>query len=165
MVGTPPTAKVSGTAVTGANGTATFYLRDSKVEANVGLTALDLTTGAQVIEPTPLTVSFTADEANQSTFTATPAVGATQWTISVTLRSATGTPLVGHTVKLTTGSKTTGVLVLTAGSKTTAAGLIQFRVTDSVTQTLTILVTDSTPTPPSTASVELYQPVVATVYR
>jgi hypothetical protein len=156
---TSPTV-VSNTAVTGAGGTATFYLRDSKVEANIGLSALDLTTGAKVIEPVPLTVSFTANEANQSTTSATPYNAATQWVISVYLKSATGTPLAHHVVKLTTGSTSAIVNVLTPGGYTTSAGLIQFRVTDRNTQTLSILVTDTTPTP-----VQLYQPVVVTVFR
>jgi hypothetical protein len=137
-------------------GQAVFTVGDSTVGSDV-FTALDRTTGATVV-PT-VSVAFTANEQNQSKASGTPLAGATQWTITVTLRSATDAPLVGHKVTLNTGSHTAFVTTLTAGAKTTAAGVIQFRVTDTVTQVLAITVTDTT------AGVTLYAPVTISIYR
>ena len=55
-------------------GQATFTVGDSVVESGVVFTALDRTTGSVVVKK--VSVSFTANEANQSTITGTPDSGA-----------------------------------------------------------------------------------------
>jgi hypothetical protein len=110
------------------------------------------------VDPT-VTLSFTANEANQSTATATPQSGATSSTITVTLRGPTDLPLTGHTVTLVTGSSTATVQRLAQTTAQARAGQVQFKVTDRVAQTLSITVTDGTARP----VVQLYQPVVVSV--
>ena len=164
LSGSSSTASVSpATVTTNAAGQAAFAVGDSVVQSVV-FTALDKTTGAVVV-PT-VTVSFTANEANQSTVTGTPGLGAVTWTVTVTLKNPssptspfTDSPLVGHKVTLTTGSKTTKVLTLTKGGVTTATGQIQFTITDTVTQVLSVYATDTT------SSVRLYGPLSVSIYR
>ncbi len=148
---------------TNASGQVTFTVGDSAVESTV-LTALDRTTGYRVRPTLPLT--FTANEANQSTVTATPInAGGTQWTVTVNLKGLTLPLSPGHTVTLTTtpltGPNYSFVRTLTAGGRTTSAGVIQFSITDPVTQTLSITVKDSST---GVWLLQLYQPLVITVF-
>jgi adhesin/invasin len=130
-------------ATTNALGQATFTVGDSAVETAV-LTALDRTTGVGIYQK--LSIGFFANEQNQSTATVTPTILPVKKTatLTVTLRGPTDLPLVGHTVTLGTGSSSTKVTVLTSGGKTNSSGVIQFSVTDTLPQTLTITVTDTT---------------------
>jgi hypothetical protein len=170
------------TAITNSLGVATFTVGDSVAETST-LSALDLTTGVSVFEPAlaPVTITFTADEANQSTVTATPNVGATSWTVTVTLKdvttSASFPTAANRTVALSayvvgsppttpyTLSTTAYTSILTKGGKTTLSGttgVIQFTVSDLVTQTLSIAVKD---TSLGIQLLQLDQPLVITVYR
>lgn len=156
-----PTAAISPASVaTNSSGQATFTVTDPTVETVV-LSALDRTTGVTVVAVA--TVTFAANEQNQSTITPpNQAVKVRKSaTITVTLRSATGAPIANHAVTLATGSKTAMVTVLTAGGKTNAAGQIQFSVTDTVAENLSIRATDTTASPPVT----LYQAVAVIVTK
>jgi hypothetical protein len=149
---------------TNASGVATFTVGDSAVESGVVLRALDRTSGYKVLQT--VTLNFTADEANQSTVTATPvSASGTQWTVTVNLKDLTLPLSPGHVVTLTTtpltGTSHAVVRTLAAGSRTTSAGVIQFTVTDPVTQTLSITVKDTTT---GVWLVQLYKPLVITVF-
>lgn len=158
---------VPATATTNSSGQATFTIGDSVAETAT-LSAFDLTTGVPVLQKAPVT--FTADEANQSTVTATPGVGATWWTVTVTFKNPT--PLAGDKVAVSAYvvgttvpyalSKTASVTVLSKNGVSTATGQIQFMITDSQTQTLSIAVRDTTT---NTQLLQLYQPLVLTVFR
>jgi hypothetical protein len=148
------TAKVTpASEATNSSGVATFTVTDSKVET-VTLTAVDRTTGVTLVGVA--TVTFAANEQNQSTITTSLAALKVKksTTITVTLLSSSGTPVVGHVVTLATGSSTAKVTPL-SGGKTNTAGQAQFAVTDSVAENLSIYATDTTASPPVT----LYQPV------
>jgi adhesin/invasin len=147
------------TATTNSLGEATFTIGDSVVESGVVFTALDRTTGSVVVKT--VSVSFTANEANQSTITGTPNSGAAIWTITVTLLDQNDHPLVGKRVTLTTGSPYTYVTTLTKGLVTNAAGQIQFQVQDTMTQVLSVTATDNTAVP----IVTLYKPLSVSIYR
>ncbi len=159
-------------ATTNASGKATFTIGDSVAESPT-LSAFDLTTGVPVLQTVPVT--FTADEANQSTVTATPGPAATSWTVTVNLADVA--PLAGRHVTLSAYvvgatvpyvlSKTVVVAGLTKNNVTTATGQIQFRITDSSTQTLSIAVRDTTSSTPAlqTQLLQLYQPLVITVFK
>ena len=146
------------TATTNAAGQAQFTVSDPNAESVV-LTALDQATGVIVVQTLPVT--FTANEQNQSTATASPAIVQTKKTstITVTLLGANGKPIAGHVVGLATGSTTAKATVLTKGGVTTAAGQIQFSVTDTAPETLSIMVTDTT------AGVTLYLPVTVSFVK
>ena len=148
------------TATTNAVGQATFIVGDPTVEVVV-LSALDRTTGVALVQT--VTLNFIANEANQSTATASPLNQKVRKliTITVTLRTAAGAPIAAHKVTLTTHSTNTTVVPLTKTSLTNASGQIQFTVTSFVTETLAIDVTDITALP----AVQLYQPVVITFFR
>jgi hypothetical protein len=143
------------TATTNSAGQAVFTVSDPNPESVV-LTALDTTSGAVVVQTLQLT--FIANEQNQSTATASPTIVQVKKTstITVTLLGANDQPLAGHTVALNTGSSTTKVTVLTSGGVTNAKGQIQFSVTDTAAQTISIKVTDTT------TSLTLYKPVTVT---
>jgi adhesin/invasin len=143
------------TATTDGTGVAKFTVSDPTAETVV-LSALDRTTGAAVVQTLPIT--FFANEQNQSTATASPTFVQVRKssTVTVTLLGPTDAPLVGHVVKLNTGSTTTSVTVLTKGGVTTSTGQIQFAVTDTAAQALSISVQDTT------AGVTLYRPVAVT---
>ena len=145
-------------ATSDASGHAVFTVGDPVVESTV-LTALDHNTGVTVNRT--VTVTFTANEQNQSTATALPTLQKVKKDIIITvnLKSATGASIAGHHVALTTGSTQTTVTTLTKPAVTTAAGQIQLDITDQITETLTIKVTDTD------ASVSLYKPVVISFYR
>jgi adhesin/invasin len=130
------------TATTDGSGVALFTVSDPVVE-NVVLSALDRTSGVTLV-PT-VTVDFVANEANQSTATASPTVLKVRKfsTITVTLLGPADAPIVGHTVTLGTGSSTTTVTPLTPGGVTDSAGQVQFSVTDTAEQVLSITVTDT----------------------
>jgi hypothetical protein len=155
------------TAVTNSAGVATFTIGDPKAEM-VTLSAFDQTSGVAVYQTAPVT--FTADEANQSTVTATPALGSTSWT--ATVQFADITPLAGRRITVTAYvvgattpyalSKTASITILSKNSVSTATGQIQFKVTDTVTQTLSIAVKDATN---GTQFLQLYQPLVITVFK
>jgi hypothetical protein len=156
-----PNASIKQPAVTtNAAGQAAFTVGDPAVEATV-LSALDRTTGVTLVQT--VTVNFVANEANQSTATASPLNQKVKKliTITVTLRTATGSPIAAHKVTLNTHSTNTTVTPLTKTSLTNSSGQIQFTVTDSITETLSIDVTDVTAVP----AVQLYQPVVITFFR
>jgi hypothetical protein len=140
---------------TNGSGQATFTVSDSAPET-ITLSALDTTTGVAVGQT--FKVSFFKNEQNQSTASASPTALKVKKssTITVTLLSSTGTALAGHAVTLNTGSTTTTVTMLTKGGVTNAAGQIQLSVTDSVSQVLSITVTDTT------FGVTLYKPVALT---
>jgi len=149
---------------TNAAGQVTFTVGDSAVESGVVLTALDRTTGYRVIQT--VTLNFTADEANQSTVTATPVnTSGTQWTVTVSLKGLPLPVTPGHTVTLTltplTGVSHAHITTLTVGGRTTSAGVIQFAVTDPVTQTMSVTVKDTTT---GVWLVQLYKPLVFTVF-
>ena len=130
------------TATTGSSGVANFTVSDPTVE-NVVLSALDRTSGVTLV-PT-VTVDFFANEANQSTATASPTVLKVRKssTITVTLLGPTDAPIEGHTVALATGSSTTTVTPLTPGGVTDSAGQVQFSVTDTAEEVLSVTVTDT----------------------
>jgi hypothetical protein len=143
------------TATTNSAGQAVFTVSDPNPESTV-LTALDTTTGVAVVQTLPLT--FIANEQNQSTATASPTVVQVKKTstFTVTLLGANDKPLAAHAVTLNTGSSTTKVTVLTSGGVTNANGQIQFSVTDTAAETLSIKVTDTT------TGLTLYKPVTVT---
>jgi hypothetical protein len=148
------------TATTNSLGQATFTIGDSVVESGVVFRALDRTTGSVVVKT--VSVSFTANEGNQSTITGTPNPGATIWTITVTLLDQNDHPLVGKRVTLNTGSAYTyNIVTLTKGGVTNAAGQIQFQIQDLETQVLSVTATDATAAPPVT----LYKPLSVSIYR
>jgi hypothetical protein len=134
---TPATAK------TNAVGQAQFTVGDTRAQT-VLLTALDRTTGTTVVET--LTLTFTGTEQNQSTVAANPAVLKIKKLslITITLLGPTGAPLVGHTVSISTGSTTTKLTLVTKGGLTNTAGQIQYKVTDTLPQVITLQVTDTT---------------------
>jgi hypothetical protein len=143
--------------VTNTSGQATFTVGDSAVEGPVVFTALDRTTGAVVVKT--VAVTFTAVEANQSSITGTPGAGAVQWTITVTLLDQNDHPLAGKTVSLTTGSAYTYATILTKPAVTNAAGQIQFVLSDSLTQVLSVTAKDVTD------NVVLDKPLSVSIYR
>jgi Bacterial Ig-like domain (group 1) len=165
-----PSVTISPATVTSSAGLAKFTVGDSAVQNNmlstnglgVVFSALDETTGSAIVAT--VQVNFCADEANQSTATAVPELAATEWIVTVTLRSAADAPVAGHTVTLTTGSTHTTVTDLTVGGKTTAAGTIQFRITDTLTQVLSVVVKD-TSLPAPAGGGQLYQPVAVSIYK
>ncbi len=149
------------TATTNGSGVASFTVSDSAVENNVVLSALDRTSGAAMVRT--VAVNFTSNEANQSTATATPAVAVVKKssTITVTLLTGSGAPVPNHIVSLSTGSSTTKTSVLTAGGKTNSAGQIQFSLTDTAAQAVSVAATDTTANP----NVTLYKPVTVTFVK
>lgn len=142
-----------GTATTNSNGVALFTVSDSAVQ-DVELSALDMTSGVMVVQTA--TVDFTANEANQSSASASPAgvqVDRSS-TVTVTLRDSNGNPVSGETVTLATGSATATATVAKKGSDVTnAQGQAQFSIKDSAPETLSVTVTDET------TGVTLYKPV------
>ncbi|HVC70019.1 MAG TPA: Ig-like domain-containing protein [Acidimicrobiales bacterium] len=149
---------------TNASGVATFTVGDSAVESGVVLSALDRTTGYRVRQT--VTLNFTADEANQSTVTAVPTnASGSQWMVTVTLKGLTlplsPTHQVSLTLKPLTGFSHAYVRILTPGGRTTSAGVIQFSVTDPVTQIMSVTVKDTTT---GVWLVQLYHPLVVTVF-
>jgi Big-like domain-containing protein len=161
---TSPTNSVAtitpATATTNPAGQAQFTVGDARVQT-VTLTALDRTTGVTVVQTVVL--NFTATEQNQSTVSANPTVLKVKKgsTITVTLLGSTGAPLAGHTVMLTTGSKTTKVTIITKHGVTSATGQIQFTLTDTAPQVLTIVVTDTT----GGVDVTLYMSITVTFLK
>jgi hypothetical protein len=133
---------ISPAVTTNANGVAMFTVTDSNVETVV-LSALDRTTGVTLVQTA--TVTFTANEQNQSTITtsATTVQARKLATITVTLLSAPATPIVGHVVTLT-ASPSTNVTITPAKVTTNASGQAQFNVTSSSTQAVTFSATDTT---------------------
>jgi adhesin/invasin len=135
-------------------GKAVFTVTDNCVQSGVVLTAKDTTTGITIFQTA--IVNFVANEANQSTTSATPSiqkVGKVS-VITVTLLGPTDAPLVGHKATLSTGSKTTVVTDISKGGVTNSAGVIQFDVIDFAPQVISISVTDTT------TGVTLYEPLL-----
>ncbi|MGH9016614.1 MAG: beta strand repeat-containing protein [Acidimicrobiales bacterium] len=157
------------TVTTNASGQAVFDVGDSVVQSGVVVTALDTTTGVTVV-PT-VTLGFTANENNQSTITAVPEFGATEYVVTVTLKGPTDAALASHKATLSTWippatpsgaatlSHTTSVIDTTMRSVTTSAGQIVFDVRDRVTQTLDITATDTT------SGQTIYLPVNVTIFK
>jgi len=112
--------------VTNADGQAQFAVSDNTVEV-VTLVAFDSSTELDQAA----TVTFTADEANQSALSATqtslPALGAST-TVTVTLTSGGGAPIAGDTVSLSASSPT--ALITPTTATTNSAGQAQFTVSD-----------------------------------
>lgn len=126
--------------VTNASGQAQFAVSDNTVEI-VTLVAYDGTTELDE----PATVSFTADEANQSTMSATatslPALGAIT-TVTVTLISGGGAPIAGHNVSLSASALTVSIAPATA--TTNSAGQAQFTVSDPDAESVVLTALDLT---------------------
>jgi adhesin/invasin len=138
-------------ATTDSSGRASFTVTDPAVETAV-LTATDRTTGAVVDET--VAVTFFADEANQSTATASTDLQVVRKAVTVTvaLRDANGNPVAGHTVTLATGSSTAVYCPVgwsqpckqSVNAATDAAGTVRYLLTDKTPERLAIRVTDAT---------------------
>jgi hypothetical protein len=126
--------------VTNANGLAQFSVTDGQVET-VTLAAYDGSTELNEVA----TVSFTANEANQSTLSANPmslpAVGATT-TVTVALRTGGGIPIAGDSVSLSASSS--AVTISPTAATTNAAGVALFAVSDPTVETPVLSALDRT---------------------
>ena len=171
---------------TDATGTATFHVKDSVAEP-VTYTATDVSQGNLVVTQTtdvtfasagappapafaalaPL-APFVASEASSSTVAAAPgaapADGTSEATITVTLKSASGQPIVGHHVTLAAGS---GSSVISAPSGPSGpAGVVTFTVTDTTVEgpvRYTATDTDTATAITQTTSVNFVQPRVSPI--
>lgn len=127
-------------------GTTTFLVSGTVAET-VRLTALDLTDSVTLADHPTITFTTAPTQANQSTVQVSPAslpAGGPTSTVTVTLKTASGAALSGHTIGLETGSTTTTVQALTAGGVTDSAGVVKFTVADSAVESVVIRATDMT---------------------
>ena len=135
--------------VTNAQGQAQFGVRDTIAETiTLAATVSGVTLTSQ---PTAVFVAGSAD-ANASTVAASPlqvaADGSTASTVTVTLTDYFGNTIAGKTISLTadTGSSVITPAQVSAGvlpGTTNAAGIAQFKVTDSSTEVVTYTATDT----------------------
>ncbi len=139
------TAVLSGAAVSNDSGVATFTVSDPQPESVV-LYAFDSTCDIDLAQTA--TVTFTTSEAYESTVLASPVstpAGGPGSVLTVTLLTAAGLPISGHTVTV----PAVGHAVVTPLSYpglgpgvTNAVGQAQFEVTDSTVETVTLAAYD-----------------------
>jgi Bacterial Ig-like domain (group 1) len=135
--------------VTNAQGQAIFTATDATAET-VTFTATDVTDSSTVIPNTgSVTFGTLSVSASASTVTADASnpVGTVGGTATVTLLSASSSPIVGKTVDLSTNSSTTTVKALGSNPGVTDAnGQAQFQVTDTAAESVQLTAVDSTDT-------------------
>ena len=145
------TATVSpSSVVTGANGQATFTVSDTVAESVV-FSAVDVTDPVTLTQTATVQFETPAPSPTMSTITATPTTvpddGLTASTISVTIKDQFGNPLTGKTVtvQLTDASLNAAAAVSAGSSATTnSAGIVEFDLTDTSAEPVTVGATDTT---------------------
>ncbi len=123
-------------ATTNSSGVATFTVTDSAENA-VTYTATDTTDNNVVIGATVVHFSSVVDATQSTIATSTnsvPANGSATATITVTLKTAYGNPVVGELVTLYTGSGHSTIYSPSAG--TNSSGVIKFIVYDTKAETV-----------------------------
>jgi len=132
--------------VTNASGVVTFTATDAAAEV-VTFTATDTTTSPATVISNTASVTFGTlnVSASQSTVTAvTPApIGSSGTTVVVTLLSSTSSPVAGKVVSLRSSSGT-AVIGASYPATTGSNGQVSFSLTDTVREPVTVTATDTT---------------------
>ena len=133
--------------VTDNTGAASFEAVDTSAET-VTLTVQDVTDGFTIVTPQAVTLTFSAGtvDGTQSTVVAAPASvpadGSTASVITVTLADHFGNPVSGINVSL--GQGTGQSVISPASAVSNSSGVATFDVTDTTSERVTYLATDTT---------------------